>query len=120
MTRHDWVMALRAGLCGTLLAGCATAHPRPTTAVSASRDANEDSAYADLSPYNATTTIRLPKQELDAIVRRLSAAYRTTFDVTQSVDPHVIGGVRISMGDRAADGTIAGRLDDIARLLSSN
>jgi F-type H+-transporting ATPase subunit delta len=62
----------------------------------------------------------LEKSELDALVQRLAAAYRTTFDVTQSVDPSLIGGIRITMGDRQIDGTIAGRLDDIALLLSSN
>lgn len=60
----------------------------------------------------------LAQNELDALVQRLSAAYRTKFDVTQSVDPSLIGGIRITMGDRLIDGTIAGRLDDIALLLS--
>jgi len=60
----------------------------------------------------------LAQNELDTLVQRLSAAYRTKFDVTQSVDPSLIGGIRISMGDRLIDGTIAGRLDDIALLLS--
>jgi F-type H+-transporting ATPase subunit delta len=67
-----------------------------------------------------TSARPLAQGELDSLVQRLSAAYRTTFDVTQSVDPGLIGGVRITMGDKAADGTIAGRLDDIARLLSTN
>ncbi|HEY0396485.1 MAG TPA: ATP synthase F1 subunit delta [Candidatus Elarobacter sp.] len=62
----------------------------------------------------------LDKTALDALVQRLAAAYRTKFDVTQSVDPSLIGGIRITMGDRLIDGTIAGRLDDIALLLSSN
>lgn len=62
----------------------------------------------------------LAQNELDTLVQRLSAAYRTKFDVTQSVDPSLIGGIRISMGDRLIDGTIAGRLDDIALLLSHN
>jgi F-type H+-transporting ATPase subunit delta len=62
----------------------------------------------------------LAPNELDTLVQRLSAAYRTKFDVTQSVDPSLIGGIRITMGDRLIDGTIAGRLDDIALLLSHN
>jgi F-type H+-transporting ATPase subunit delta len=67
-----------------------------------------------------TSAHELPQAELDAIVARLSQAYRTTFDVTQAVDPSLIGGVRITMGDKRVDGTVAGRLDDIARLLSTN
>ncbi len=71
-------------------------------------------------PLRVTSARPLSTAELDAIVARLAAAYRTTFDVTQSVDPSLIGGVRITMGDKRADGTIAGRLDEIARLLSTN
>jgi F-type H+-transporting ATPase subunit delta len=67
-----------------------------------------------------TTARPLEKGELDALVARLAAAYRTKFDVIQSVDPGLIGGIRITMGDRLVDGTIAGRLDDIALLLSAN
>ena len=71
-------------------------------------------------PLEITSARPLAKPELDALVARLAQAYRTTFDVTQSVDPSLIGGVRITMGDKRADGTVAGRLDDIARLLSTN
>lgn len=67
-----------------------------------------------------TSARPLAPAELDALVKRLAAAYRAEFDVTQTVDPSLIGGVRITMGDKRADGTIAGRLDDIARLLSTN
>jgi F-type H+-transporting ATPase subunit delta len=67
-----------------------------------------------------TTARPLSKDELDALVQRLAAAYHTKFDVIESVDPSLIAGIRVTIGDRAADGTIAGRLDDIARLLSTN
>jgi len=69
---------------------------------------------------SVTSARPLPQGELDAIVERLATAHHTKFDVTQSVDPSLIGGVRISIGDKLADGTVAGRLDDIARLLSTN
>jgi F-type H+-transporting ATPase subunit delta len=67
-----------------------------------------------------TSARELTKDQVDAIVARLAAAYNTKFDVTQTVDPDLIGGVRITMGDKLADGTVAGRLNDIARLLSTN
>lgn len=69
---------------------------------------------------NVTSARPLPQPELDALVAKLGAAFRTTFDVTQNVDPELIGGVRITMGDKRIDGTIAGRLDDLARMLSTN
>lgn len=67
-----------------------------------------------------TTARSLSPAELDAIVAKLSTTYGTPFDVTQTVDPALIGGVRITMNDKRIDGTIAGRLDDLARMLSTN
>ena len=67
-----------------------------------------------------TSARPLSKADLDALVAKLTAAFKTPFDVTQNVDPDLIGGVRITMGDKRIDGTIAGRLDDLARMLSTN
>jgi F-type H+-transporting ATPase subunit delta len=79
-----------------------------------------EQAARGAQPLQVTSARELAPGELEAIVARLAAAYRTKFDVTQSVDPNLIGGVRIIMGDKLADGTVAGRLDDVARLLSTN
>jgi F-type H+-transporting ATPase subunit delta len=69
---------------------------------------------------NVTSARPLSKADLDVLVAKLAAAFKTSFDVTQNVDPDLIGGVRITMGDKRIDGTIAGRLDDLARMLSTN
>jgi F-type H+-transporting ATPase subunit delta len=67
-----------------------------------------------------TSARPLSRADLDALVAKLTATFKTPFDVTQNVDPELIGGVRITMGDKRIDGTIAGRLDDLARMLSTN
>jgi len=72
------------------------------------------------APLRIETARELSKPELDALVARLAERYKTTFDVTQTVDPQLIGGVRITMGDKRIDGSVSGRLDDLARMLSTN
>jgi len=58
--------------------------------------------------------------DLDALVERLSKLYNKRFVVTKRVDPELIGGLRLTMGDRRIDGSIAGRLNELARSLSAN
>jgi F-type H+-transporting ATPase subunit delta len=72
------------------------------------------------SPLRVESARELSAAELDALVAKLGRLYQTTFDVTQTVDPALIGGVRITLGDKRIDGSVAGRLDDIARMLSTN
>lgn len=72
------------------------------------------------SPLRIESARELDPGELRTLVDKLSARYNTAFDVTQTVDPRLIGGVRITMGDKLIDGSVAGRLDELARMLSTN
>ena len=58
--------------------------------------------------------------EADALVARLEKIYNKTFSVTRRVNPALLGGLRITMGDRRIDGSVAGRLDDLARDLMTS
>jgi F-type H+-transporting ATPase subunit delta len=68
-------------------------------------------------PLEIVTARELAPSELNTIVVRLARVYGKSFDVTQRIDAGLLGGVRITMGDRRVDGSLAGRLDDIARRL---
>ncbi len=70
---------------------------------------------AGKEPLEIVSARRLGPNELNAIVVSLSRRYGKTFEVTQRVDPNLLGGVRITMGDRRIDGSLAGRFDELTR-----
>ena len=71
-------------------------------------------------PLTITTARDLPENELRSMVTRLEQTYKKKFDVTVRHDASLIGGVRIAMGDRLIDGTVAGRLEELSRTLFAN
>lgn len=68
-------------------------------------------------PLSITTARELPEGELRSMVDRLQGLYGKKFDVTVRHDASLIGGVRIMMGDRRIDGSVAGRLEELTRTL---
>ena len=64
-----------------------------------------------------TSAKQLDPQQLQMLVSRIEQLYAKKFDVAQQVDPQLIGGVRIMMGDRRIDGSVAGRLEELSRTL---
>jgi F-type H+-transporting ATPase subunit delta len=55
----------------------------------------------------------LSDDQVAALEQRLAAAYGRKIAVNQVIDPALIGGVRISIGDDVIDGTVRTRLDDL-------
>jgi F-type H+-transporting ATPase subunit delta len=72
-------------------------------------------AHAGKEPLEIVSARDLEPNELNAIVVRLSRSYGKTFEVTQRTDPSLLAGVRITMGDRRIDGSLAGRIDELSR-----
>jgi F-type H+-transporting ATPase subunit delta len=68
-------------------------------------------------PLTITSARVLTGDELSSFVARLEKIYGKKFDVTQTVDPELIGGVSIMMGDRRIDGSVEGRLEELSRTL---
>ncbi len=68
-------------------------------------------------PLLITSARELSKEELRSMTARLERVYGKTFEVKQRVDPKLIGGVRVTMGDQRVDGSIEGRLQELSRTL---
>jgi F-type H+-transporting ATPase subunit delta len=64
-----------------------------------------------------TTARELSADELNAMVARLERTYNKKFEPSVKLDPSLIGGVRIAMGDRMIDGSVSGRLEELTRTL---
>jgi len=65
-----------------------------------------------------TSARALDRAEYASLLQRLERLYGKKFEVAEVIDPSLIGGVRITMGDRRIDASISGRLDALARELS--
>jgi F-type H+-transporting ATPase subunit delta len=59
----------------------------------------------------------LDDAEYRSLIGKLEHLYDKKFEVTQRVDAELIGGLRLVLGDRRIDATVAGRLDALARQL---
>jgi F-type H+-transporting ATPase subunit delta len=64
-----------------------------------------------------TTARDLSHDELNAMVAQLERTYGKKFEASVKLDPSLIGGVRVTMGDRMIDGSVSGRLEELTRTL---
>jgi F-type H+-transporting ATPase subunit delta len=71
------------------------------------------SAARGRSVATAHVARALSDEQLQALEERLGTAYGRKIVVNQVIEPAVIGGVRISIGDDVIDGTVRSRLDDL-------
>lgn len=66
-----------------------------------------------------TTAVALSAQQEDALRATLSRQYGRTVHTNVVVDPQVVGGIKVEIGDEVIDGTVSHRLDQAARLMAS-
>ena len=76
-------------------------------------------AASGKEPLEIVSARHLTRSEVDEIVARLSRVSGKAYEVTERVDPSLLGGVRITSGEVSVDGSIAARLDRLARELST-
>jgi F-type H+-transporting ATPase subunit delta len=72
-------------------------------------------AARGLDALTITSAKPLESAELHKVVAQLKKIYDKKFEVTQRVQPDLIGGLRIFMGDRRVDGSVEGRFQELAR-----
>jgi len=86
---------------------------------------NAIDTYVDLAAHTRNRLVALVRvaQPLDAdeekrLAAALSAQYDRTVHLNTVVDPSVLGGIHVSVGDEVIDGTVSSRLDDASRRLA--
>lgn len=79
--------------------------------------ADEVAARRSRTLAEVRSAAALSDAELERLSSALSAKYGRPVHVNTIVDPTIVGGLKVSIGDDVIDGTIAGRLEDARRQL---
>lgn len=61
----------------------------------------------------------LDESTLSALVADLEEKFKAKLDISVSIDPELIGGVRISVGDEVIDASVRGKLASMAAALKN-
>lgn len=71
-----------------------------------------------IAEVRVTVARELTEAERADVQRRLAAATGKQVDMTTDVDPSILGGIVIRMGDRLIDASVAGRLERLRQNLA--
>ena len=97
----------------TVFRKLATAKPRDFRAILAALQ-----RLTRLAIERRTVTVEsaevLPQADLDRVAENLAAQYGDDLIFTHEVNPALLGGLRIRVGDDVYDGSVQGRLDRLA------
>ena len=64
------------------------------------------------------TAVPLTDEQLTRLRSSLGRIYGRAVSVHIEVEPEVLGGIRVQVGDEVIDGTVAGRLEDLRRRMA--
>ncbi len=129
ITNKQVPTARRQQLVADLLEGKATA-PAVRLAVHAVSSGHRsfEAALADFQKVAADrqrrlvalvrAAVELSDEERHRLAGALSRQYGRDIQVNVVVDPEILGGIRVDIGDEVIDGTVAGRLDDARRRMT--
>jgi F-type H+-transporting ATPase subunit delta len=74
---------------------------------------------AGIVPATVTSAAPLDDAEIAALRERLGPLAGGTIDMTLQVDPSILGGVVVRLGDRMIDGSVRGRLERLRSRLAA-
>ena len=84
-------------------------------------------AYLDLAAKRrdeltalVTVAAALTEQQAARLRTQLETMYGKSVSLQTVVDPHVLGGIRVQVGDEVMDGTISARIDQARRHVTGN
>ena len=66
-----------------------------------------------------TSAVPLSQEQLDKLVAALSTQYGRQVHTNVVIDEHVVGGIKVEIGDEVIDGTVSQRLADARRRMTS-
>jgi F-type H+-transporting ATPase subunit delta len=78
-----------------------------------------DNARRDITLATAVSAADLTKDEVKALIERLETFTGGTVELEVQVDPSLLGGVVVRVGDRMIDGSVRGRLERLRNQLVS-
>jgi len=79
----------------------------------------EKAATSSRVTAKVSSAVPLTGDEQAALAERLEARLGQPLELTFKVEPSVLGGVVVRVGDQVIDGTVKGRLDALAQTLGS-
>ena len=77
---------------------------------------NEDHG---ILPVCASTAVALKPEQAARLTAKLEAMTGKTVELTNRIDPSVMGGVRLDYSGKRVDGTVKNRLDTVSELLKN-
>ena len=78
-----------------------------------------DNERQGITPATATSAVPLSEDEVRAVTARLEAMTGGRVDLDLRVDPDLLGGLVVRVGDRMIDGSVRGRLERLRNQLVS-
>jgi F-type H+-transporting ATPase subunit delta len=94
-------------------------HNRRLSVVAEIREQFEQLKLEDEGKLDAKISSAFPMEDTqrNQVVDMLSARFKRKIDATVTVDPDLIGGVKVEVGDKVWDASVRGRLQSLAATL---